>query len=374
MRLGAGTFRVSNHSFAFSNGKTNYKNTATMWQRQINWNNVRKSIESQTKGSQRDAKEMTDILNNLGVLTPEEWNLVGAELKDLFGINPYTEEGTVAGIEFEERFARLLSKLFNERHWLTGKSQRSDESRFRAGQKGSKGAEFEVEIFAGHKVAKSNLRDIIMNRFGGDLAEFSKDLVIRAKDPIQNEKSQEWKTPAIVRTVERQGKVDVYAPESLIIREGLSHRLMVLAALARGRTFSMKNYKAETLRSGVSLGEASNFKYLSSFYYYAAGNKNFVDVCTFVFSSMNSNRATTVRYKNWARLIYELTGAGQESGITDLQGRLVDYLMVLQRTHPIQIRIVDVKSILQLDRMPNIDPSSIRRNFIYRGGELKGVI
>ena len=100
------------------------------------------------------------------------------------------------------------------------------------------------------------------------------------------------------------------------------------------RTFSLKNYSS----FNIHLGNAKPFKSLSSFYFYATKDPNFVNVCTFIYSSRNSHKSVVKSYISVARFIYELTGAGQSNG------RLVDYLMALVRTSPYGFPVMEIRS------------------------------
>ena len=124
----------------------------------------------------------------------------------------------------------------------------------------------------------------------------------------------------------------------------------------RGKTFSLKNYTSYN----IHLGDANPFRSLASFYYYSTKDSNFVNVCTFIYSSKNSHKPAVKSYISVARFIYELTGVGQSNG------RLVDYLMALIRVSPYGLPIMEIRSTKELVQ----NAISNRHNFSFSGNLL----
>ena len=353
------SFRVKSSKFVFDKPGNNsdikiYASASEMWDDQIEWDKIKSRMYAEIKGSPEEAATLTEKFNylayNLDSLHSEEKTL----LLELFGLlNEYIEDKKT-GVTFEERFEKLLIAIFNtgedkEESFIVSndKGESFDlgtkiirRGSFQTGRETASNAGFYLDIISGKKITNKNFGEELKELVNKTAYDQMEKMVIQVQNSIQDEKSGLWNTRIFVRDVKRQGKVDISTDGkiSLIAREELSGEFQTLAQLLSHRTFSLKSYLNSTMAAkkggGVSLGETAFFKALSSFYQYATGSQNFPDTCTFVFSSKNSRKKDVKRFVNWARFIYELTGVGQQSEINGLiqNGRLVDYLVVLNRT------------------------------------------
>lgn len=339
------SFRVKSSKFVFDKSNNSdikiYASASDMWNDQIEWDKLKSRIYADIKGSPSEAAILTEKFNYLAYnsdsLYPEEKTL----LLELFGLlNEYIEDKKT-GVTFEERFEKLLISIFN-----TGEDEEESfdfgtkivrKGSFQTGRETASNAGFYLDIVSGKKITNKNLGEELKELVNKTVYDQMEKMITQVQNSIQNEKSGLWNTRIFVRDVKRQGKADISTDgkTSLSIREELSPEFESLAQLLSYRTFSLKSYLDSTIaKSGVSLGGTAFFKALSSFYQYATGSQNFPDTCTFIFSSKNSRKKDVKRFVNWARFIYELTGVGQQSETDGLiqNGRLVDYLVVLNRT------------------------------------------
>ena len=339
------SFRVKSSKFVFSKSGNSdikiYASASDMWNDQIEWDKLKSRIYADIKGSPSEAAILTEKFNYLAYnsdsLYPEEKTL----LLELFGLlNEYIEDKKT-GVTFEERFEKLLISIFN-----TGEDEEESfdfgtkiiqRGSFQTGRETASNAGFYLDIVSGKKITNKNLGEELKELVNKTVYDQMEKMITQVQNSIQDEKSGLWNTRIFVRDVKRQGKADISTDgkTSLSIREELSPEFESLAQLLSYRTFSLKSYLDSTIaKSGVSLGGTAFFKALSSFYQYATGSQNFPDTCTFIFSSKNSRKKDVKRFVNWARFIYELTGVGQQSETDGLiqNGRLVDYLVVLNRT------------------------------------------
>lgn len=339
------SFRVKSSKFVFDKSNNSdikiYASASDMWNDQIEWDKLKSRIYADIKGSPSEAAILTEKFNYLAYnsdsLYPEEKTL----LLELFGLlNEYIEDKKT-GVTFEERFEKLLISIFN-----TGEDEEESfdfgtkivrKGSFQTGRETASNAGFYLDIVSGKKITNKNLGEELKELVNKTVYDQMEKMITQVQNSIQDEKSGLWNTRIFVRDVKRQGKADISTDgkTSLSIREELSPEFESLAQLLSYRTFSLKSYLDSTIaKSGVSLGGTAFFKALSSFYQYATGSQNFPDTCTFVFSSKNSRKKDVKRFVNWARFIYELTGVGQQSETDGLiqNGRLVDYLVVLNRT------------------------------------------
>lgn len=349
------SFRVKSSKFVFDKSNNSdikmYANASEMWNDQIEWDKLKSRIYADIKGSPSEAAILTEKFNYLAYnsdsLYPEEKTL----LLELFGLlNEYIEDKKT-GVTFEERFEKLLISIFNtgedeEESFVVSndKGESFDvgtkiiqRGSFQTGRETASNAGFYLDIVSGKKITNKNLGEELKELVNKTVYDQMEKMITQVQNSIQDEKSGLWNTRIFVRDVKRQGKADISTDgkTSLNIREELSPEFESLAQLLSYRTFSLKSYLDSTIaKSGVSLGGTAFFKALSSFYQYATGSQNFPDTCTFIFSSKNSRKKDVKRFVNWARFIYELTGVGQQSETDGLiqNGRLVDYLVVLNRT------------------------------------------
>ena len=369
------TFRVdgrqSRKTFVFTNSSNVkvYSRTDQMWDDKINWQRLKDRLYQDHKGSVAEAEEITTQLNALLDASLDEDASLNSEekklIQDLFGVRldgigfQYRMH---PGEAFEKRFASLMNYLFtNEKGRQLGRQS------YMTGREGATIKGFYLDISTGQKVTNSNLAEVLKQEIektvANDLSGITGELVSTIQD------GPEWKSRILVRQVSRQGKVDISTDSlGIKINSQLSAPMEFLADRLTNRTYSLKNYLEESIeKRGVSLGSSSKFRFLSSTYQYATEDDNFADVCTFIYSSLNSKNKTTQRYISWARFIYELTGAGQQS-IETKNGRLVDYLVILQRTGKVNIKVIDSMSLL--DGMPERDPAN-SGNFLFSGGHLR---
>lgn len=339
------SFRVKSSKFVFDKSNNSdikiYASASDMWNDQIEWDKLKSRIYADIKGSPSEAAILTEKFNYLAYnsdsLYPEEKTL----LLELFGLlNEYIEDKKT-GVTFEERFEKLLISIFNtgedEEESLDFGTKIIQRGSFQTGRETASNAGFYLDIVSGKKITNKNLGEELKELVNKTVYDQMEKMITQVQNSIQDEKSGLWNTRIFVRDVKRQGKADISTDgkTSLNIREELSPEFESLAQLLSYRTFSLKSYLDSTIaKSGVSLGGTAFFKALSSFYQYATGSQNFPDTCTFIFSSKNSRKKDVKRFVNWARFIYELTGVGQQSETDGLvqNGRLVDYLVVLNRT------------------------------------------
>lgn len=373
VRSSPGTFRVGvRKNFSYSSNVTVYPHAVDMWNGLIgpNFENVKSKLLSQVSGSQADADFMTKVLNNVHdgydrrFLTKEEQELISNFFGDVMGgdnayqqlVNTEGKGAKAAGDEFENRFDTLVQKIFNE-----------DQSVKVGTERVYSPVKVEIDVFKdlGAIGSKFNVwnNPALISAVRQDMREIY-GAAVGAVELEMKAFNEETKTSTLIlRQMAVQGKVDIDIPITWKVSSTVSPLLQELGQRMVGKRFSLKNYGYNSVAAGrVSLGHAGSFRALSSFYFFATGDNNFYNVCTFVYSSTHSKNGDVQRYKSWARYIYELTGAGQES-VVDGSGRLVDYLVVMGRNAS-QSRISVVYVGTLLENMPNGNPPT---NFKFFG-------
>lgn len=338
--FGGGTYRVLGN-FVFSGGDSNdsnlYPHSVDVWEGRLNWSNIIAKIGEGTRGSADEAAVIEATLNQLQqellygavYFSEEELQLIRETLLEaintsegdgLFLISESITGRAERGTTFEDRFSRLLSAL-------TGEDVSSINT---ASNRGA------VNMQLGE-----NITDEIIQNIKAQIPGILQDITLEFNES-QGLVHQKIINPKIDAISHFEYDVNVNTGEA-----PKSYLFNVLQEAVSGKSFSLKSYKASRFqRESAHIGKAESlFRVLSSVYSFAAGDNLFPNICTFVFSSLSSGNATVVNYISQARLLYELTGAGQSWDA--LNNRLVDYLVVADSSGGGGVRVFHVSQFLE---------------------------
>lgn len=327
--LKKGTFRVQGHNFVLQSRKniTIFNNSAEMWDKKINWESIKSQFKTRG-GSSNGAMTIQNGLNILATspledLTADEQTMIQDILTSIRtsredSFMTFYGKG-IQGKPFEERIGLLVSKIFD--------NSSLDDILYGTRQTSAGAAIGSLTLDTKNLKDKSQLHQLVSE----DIGEIYQKLVKHTTEEIISGFGTK-KTKVILRQSTRQGKIDIKVPTNLKITTNLTPEVRNMAEEMRGHTFSLKNYKLETLiRGGAKLGKTTLFRALSSFYYGATKDANFTNTCTFYYASIKSSDSNVSRYISWARYIFELTGLGLYDMSAGNVAEPVDYLIVNAR-------------------------------------------
>lgn len=373
-----GTFRVGGavpKNFSFSSTtQTHYTRARQMWDDRIDWETVKARVAANTKGSQTEALEIKNLLLKLEAaingedtdITEEEIQMITENMGTghlaqtlLSYISPSGYKGAV-GFSFEKHIDELIQMLYQgDASYRTGAVRAGSPIQTALSQYASADQIASLETRtsnSGRLLLTEKSAQAFWDMVDADIRQFYKTEVGRYEFEIK--KDMDKITDVIVRQAKVDQKIDISVPSTVIIESNLSPSMNRLAQLLRDRTFSLKNYNA--FAKGIHIGDANEFRRMSSFYFFATNSNNFADICTFVFSTRNSKDATVQKYVSWVRILYELMGTGQ---LWDGQsGRLVDYIIVNLYNRGGAEGLIINSTLEYLKNMPQGNPS-----FLFNG-------
>ena len=373
-----GTFRVGGavpKNFSFSSTtQTHYTRARQMWDDRIDWETVKARVAANTKGSQTEALEIKNLILKLEAaingedtdITEEEIQMITENMGTghlaqtlLSYISPSGYKGAV-GFSFEKHIDELIQMLYQGyASYRTGSVRAGSPIQTALSQYASADQIASLETRtsnSGRLLLTEKSAQAFWDMVDADIRQFYKTEVGRYEFEIK--KDMDKITDVIVRQAKVDQKIDISVPSTVIIESNLSPSMNRLAQLLRDRTFSLKNYNA--FAKGIHIGDANEFRRMSSFYFFATNSNNFADICTFVFSTRNSKDATVQKYVSWVRILYELMGTGQ---LWDGQsGRLVDYIIVNLYNRGGAEGLIINSTLEYLKNMPQGNPS-----FLFNG-------
>lgn len=385
-----GTFRVQSRvakNFSFTSTNSNkkiYSSSLQLWDDKIDWETVKSRVKANTKGSQAEADKIKCLMLIVEKDLTEDWSPLTTEERALirenfaWASNPlaktlleYTVDGTKHGLVFEQRLDELINALYVERvNSVAGQDRVASPLNIKVSDlPGGKDIIGKTTISV-TGANKGKLTDTSWNNIkaliDADIQAFyAKELGGMSYDIIQSiEGETSSVSDVIIRSAEKDQKIDINVPTNLTITSEPGTVLNELGQLMMGRTFSLKNYGFKNA-SAIDVGNASEFRRMSSFWFFATNENNFADVCTFVFATRNSKTVTVQKYVSWVRVLYEIMGAGQTWD--GKSGRLVDYLVINMHDKKGAEGLVIKSTLGFLKDMPKGNPSS----FFNASNELK---
>ena len=365
-----GTFRVGPPpSFSFTNNKVEYyPHTIDLWTKKGIWQNIRnkyRTLHGSAKGAEIIQKGLTYLNqyqpgSDKDSLTPEEKEIIQEVLgKKRLSLLQYAKglSANVRGRNFEKDFAALVERLTLGTTSTNIGAKRQESPvviKFNIDLSGTNITKGVYHNVPSQKDTYNAILDLIENQLATDFKEMlGEGLELEVSNIIQATQGTSLGR-IIVRQSKGTGKVDnsVKFRSAIQFESTVSQEVQDLANELAGHTFSLKNYKGETLENwkGVSLGYANKFRFYGSFFQAATKSTkqlNFADLCTFIYASENSKNPVIERYLDWARYVYELTGLGQQD--------IADYLIINNSTTG-NVQVYSVKELLK--NMPDGIPGA----------------
>lgn len=322
-----------------------YPNALTLWNNHINWDQAKSYISAKCHGTTAGAKIIETTLNTLDKYTGNNAK-TSVQKNDLaYGITQdlvnslnqlsmgsttaksllnylVTGEGTStainAGFSFESRLSEFIQRLANQ-YANDPKALRTGSDSVYAGESTL------LYLDTNHSISKEE-RSKLLKKVLADAGRDLSDLTSYIYEEIQQEINGKLELNIAVVAYKVPQKSDIIASNYMSIQSSYGPLVSNFLQIISNARLSLKN----TQQPQIKLGSTNDNTRLRSFIsQFASGiEKKFSTICTFIFSSKKSNNTTVSRYLDWARIVYELIGAGQSTNRNTSEDLLVDYLIV----------------------------------------------
>lgn len=322
-----------------------YPNAVAVWNQHINWDGISSYITQNCHGTKEGAKTIETTLNTLSKYTGYGAQ-TSVQSEDLaYGITSdlvqslnqlsmgssgtaqsllnyiVTGQGALtamnAGFSFETRLSEFIQRLADT---YTG-----DEKALRTGAESVYAGESTM-FYLGQGNLSNQARAALTKQILADMGKEYSDFCSYIYEEVQREINGKLQPDIAVVAYKVPQKSDVIADNYMDIKSSYGSLVQSFLQVISNARLSLKN----TSESQIKLGSTNDNTRLRAFItQFATGlDKKFSTICTFIFSSKASGNATVQRYLNWARIIYELIGAGQTTTRGQSEDLLVDYLIV----------------------------------------------
>lgn len=335
------------------------------------WNRFLSNIDhfGVGRGSTKDANFIQEVLNILGkyvgkltpyagitqadkdflqiddVMAEELFNQLksvhlGGSGTALSLVNYITGEGAQtaqnAGFSFESRFSELIQRLAGKQDFDIIKEKRKiklkkPELITKGKKKGQYRTErIEIKITDERKSLRTGQQMVkVGNNILSDAIDIveniENDVVENLEQGIKNQSEESKKIGKIGYMV--PDKADIRVPLKMQIYTEYSPIITKFLEAVRGKSFSLKNTSQSIIKIGSTNDDQRLKGFASQFF---NGRFNSAGIATFIYASRRAGEqkgdTQVLRYTNWARIFYELMGAGQ----FDKMGNelFVDYIII----------------------------------------------